>query len=281
MLYYDPSESGLPDSVIAYGNPCCFLEETSGADMLITSATFPCTTTTLLRRHLDCNAILVQRKSGNDFINSLGSRLSESIARMVTITSNSNQRILLYTGVFSEENGKLVLNGRVTHASYMSFIKSVDWFHHRGGKSVNLANDDLILQWIMSIEKDLEVIANKLQTDVYPTHDYPPDEGMFQVPVEVRDWRVTLATFPGIGPEKCNVLFNHLREKYGKPVSLLVALHYVMQNENKVHGWGKVARQSVMHWLGIEKVSDLSFEYQFPRYAKNIGGKIIEIDEGV
>jgi len=280
-LYYDLSEVNLlPEDVIAYGKPCAFLEEVTGADMLVTITPFPCTTEILLARHIERGAIMIQRKSGGDLINSFGARLNTAIVNMLSCKAkSSNQRVLLYTGIFAERGGNLVLNDKQLNTNYMSFRKALDWWQYRGGKVANLPSDSLILPWVQSLEKDLETLQEEKQVEFYPSFgSFPPDEDVLQLPIEVRDWRVTLATFPGIGPEKCNALFNHLKEIYNQPVTLWIALHYIMQDESKVPGWGKAAKQSVKRWLGIETDTDFYFGYHLFPYAKNIRGKIVEVE---
>jgi len=158
-VYYDISEQGtnLPLDVIEYGKSCSFLEKHTGADIMVSPLGIPCVTETLLFKHIEAGAFLIQRKSGLDLVNSLGERLNEAIARMVeTCTITSNQRILLYTGMFSDAgNDTLTLDGKRLNVSYGAFSKALDWWQYRGGKVKNLPTDEHFFRGLEALRRTL------------------------------------------------------------------------------------------------------------------------------
>lgn len=285
-IYYDISEQGtnLPLDVIKYGKSCSFLEKHTGADIMVSPLGIPCVTETLLFRHIEAGAFLIQRKSGLDLVNSLGERLNEAIARMVeTSTISSSQRILLYTGDFSDAgDDTLTLNGKRLNVSYGAFSKALDWWQRRGGDVKNLPTDEHILPWLRSIEADFNIFKKSPQKDVYPTRYYPTDppasDDILQLPVAVRDWRITLATFPGIGADKCNALYKKMLEIYGNPGTLWMALHYAIQNESNIPGWGNETKAKARRWLGIAQDTDFYFGYQLMPPVEKSGSNLVEYD---
>jgi len=292
MIYYDASEARegtkLPQDVIAYGKPYPDLEAITGGDFVIVPelsladkvrlkektkrelseesgvsvkdllALGRVSTEDILIEYLFAGSVIVQRKSGFDLISSIQERLDESLARMIVVAPFGCQRILLYTGVFDEKDGKLIVNGKQTAHSYWSFQMALTAWGNKGGRSICLPRDGMILTWCQYMEKKLLEYKQKNIKWVIPTTYFPPDmpeiDGMLQVPVAVRDGRKTLATFPNWGADKVNLLWTHLQQKFNiKEVStfflLMYATNYVTAEE--VKGIGKKAIDSAREWMGI------------------------------
>lgn len=284
MIYFDITEKELPIEIIKSGKSCSFLEHETGADIIVTPLGIPCLTPHLLFKHIESGAFLIQIKRGMDLVNSFGERLNLSIAKMLeTNTITSNQRILLCVGEFSDAgNDTLLVNGKITNTRFTAFSKALDWWQYRGGKVKMLPTESHVYPWLKSLENDFLVFSERPQKNVYPTKYYPPDkpsdDDVLQLPIQVRDWRITLATFPGIGPDKCDALYKKIIEIYGTPGTLWMALHYAIQEESNIPGWGKETKAKARKWLGIAQDTDFYFGYQIlPPVEKN-GANIVEYD---
>jgi hypothetical protein len=293
MIYYDHTEaregSKLPNDVIAYGKPYPNLEQITGGDLVIVPELSPAdevrigekskkqlseetglsvrelltlgrkSAEDILFEYTHTGAVIVQRKSGFDLISSIHERLDDSLARMMVAAPNRCQRILLYTGVFDENNGDLVFNGKRTSHSYWSVQMALTAYGNKGGRIVNLPRDSMILDWCKFMEKKLLSYKHKDTKWIIPTVYYPPDYdetgSVFQVPVAVNDGRKTLATFPNWGPDKVNLLWEHLKEKFEKePTTFFLLMYATNYNTAKVvKGIGEKAIKSAREWLGIHE----------------------------
>lgn len=293
MLYYDGSEarvrSRLPADVIAYGKPYPELEALTGADFIIVPEISIADQVRLSERPLPIlakelelsvpevvklkqldaqdvlisysvnGAALVQRKSGMDLLNSLGERLNDCLARMHIISMLNCQRILLYTGQFEHKGRALWYNGNITPYRWDSFMGALIKFQDRGGILTNLPADSDILDWIKLKERNLREYQTKAEKSVYATPCYPPDAAAqngptFQMPITVRDARLTLNTFPGLGPSKINALWEYVRGVLGYTPALYDLLRYATSPETAkyVGGWGAKIIQNNREWLGLD-----------------------------
>ena len=294
-LFYDASEgrstTRMPQDVIDYGYVWNSIERETGGDFIIAPELCITHKVILLCRKLtvaqvakslnlsiadvvkmrseetDMDSVLfeylyrgslvVQRKSGSDLIASIqGPRLEESLARMNKAVPCRSQRVLLYTGSFTEKDGLVELDGKHTGLSYMSFVMALTAWGNRGGVSINLQRDSMILEWIQLVEKQLASYEHKSVKDVYPTVYYPPDMAddydMLQMPIEVSDWRKTMITFPGLGPDKVNALKRKLETDLNY-ATLWNALQYATTPSiaKELKGWGPKSVESVRKWLEI------------------------------
>jgi len=294
-LFYDASEArsttNLPQDVIDYGYVWNAIERETGGDFIIAPELCPthkaillCGKLTLaqvakhmklsiadvvkmraekedmdsvLFEYLYRGSLVVQRKSGSDLIASIqGPRLEESLSRMNRAVPFRSQRVLLYTGNFTEKDGLVELNGSRTGLSYMAFVMALTAWGNRGGVSVNLQRDEMILKWIKLVEKQLASYEHTSVKDVYPSVYYPPDMpddlDLLQMPIEVLDWRKTLVTFPGLGPDKANSLKRKLESDFDR-ATLWNALQYATtpSTAKELKGWGPKSVESVRRWLEI------------------------------
>lgn len=293
-LFYDSTESRegsrLPSDVIEYGYRWDGVEAETGGDFIVTpglsdthkvailSERFTAVQiakkigvtisdvvkmqhdsenmNNLLYEYLYRGALVVQRKSGGDLLSSIqSSRLDESLARMNRAVPYSAQRVLLYTGVFSEHNGKVALDGRVTGMGYMAFAMALTAWSNKGGVTVNLSDDSHILKWVQLVEEKLDEYKHTNSKMIYSTVYYPPDmpdvDDALQMPIEVNDWRKTMVTFPGLGPDRVNSLRDCLVEKYEKATLWSALQHATSPSAKDIHGWGPKSIESVRRWLGI------------------------------
>lgn len=292
-LYYDVSESRkgsrLPQDVIEYGKSYPGLEEVTGADFVIipeysitdrvkhSDKPLPVTAKEFDLSVPDCakmrassdadiiveyavsGALLVQRKSGMDLMNSLGERMNDALSRMWVLgTYSAGQRILLYTGNYSRaSNGQLMLNGNKVNYDYFSFTCALDSFHDRGGVTVNLADDSLMLQWIKYRERKLKEYQHNdthwIFSNVCYPEDLPRPDDPLQLPRKVSDARLFVASIPGLGVDKVNALWYYVMDIVGQPPNLYQLLQYATSYETAkyVSGWGKKSIENTRAYLGL------------------------------
>jgi len=278
-LFYDGTESRsgslLPENVVEYGYRWNRVEAETGGDFVVTPSLSKTHKAILMSRkmtsaqvakalaisipevikmqsaeadmdsvlyeYLYLGSIVVQRKSGNDLISSVqGPRLEEALSRMNRAVPYRSQRMLLYTGTFGEKNGYVTLDGKVTGLQYMAFAMALTAWCNRGGTLIHLESDNMILEWVKLLEKQLESYHNVSTKFVYPETYYPSDMpdvyDLLQLPIEVIDWRKTMVTFPGLGPDRVNALKKHLEEQYGT-ATLWNALQVATSKSAKsIHG---------------------------------------------
>lgn len=214
VIALDPTEirpgSRLPDmpgAVLAAG-----LEAATGADMMLSVYAAPVASPALIQTHVAHGAILVQRKSGDDYINSMGARLNDSLSRMWETGAPQCRKVLLIVGALSADaSGLAVWNGRLMDRSYLSVLGAASRWHDRGGVVEWLASDDIIPAWC---EMKLAHLAEYYGPGGEMKHFYPdielrlPDlNDPLQMPVKVRDGRITLVTLPGIGEKLASELW--------------------------------------------------------------------------
>lgn len=233
MIILDNSEQRVNSITSVTGDnvkSCGWLEEKSGADLIITPLSLPLVPATF-EKHMKSGAILVQVKHGTDFTNSFGERLNNSIAKMVECAPYCHywQRILVTTGMFipDTENGKMLVGIVETNRGGKVFIRWMDsgkdkkaydssirhWIF-RGGSVQQLSMSNDLNDWLLETEKDLKHILDNPTKEVWPKnpelYDPPISDDPLQLPVRVTDARVMLAAIPGVGPVKVNALWNEL-----------------------------------------------------------------------
>ena len=192
MIYYEPNEalerSKLPQNVIDRGVKMPGLEASTGADLLVVPEDSNYERAIIMQsrgsnlmdisKQLDiklpdlinlindplgyaipqwlfAGAILVQRKSGDDFVQSMGARLNDSIAKMCEVSHKQYQRVILVTGVFSKKDDTLILDGKITNWKYSSFQGAVSSIKYKGACVEFVPTDADILDWIRVQEKQL------------------------------------------------------------------------------------------------------------------------------
>ena len=227
----------------------------------------------VLYEYLYLGSVVVQRKSGSDLIASVqGSRLEEALSRMNRAVPYRSQRMLLYTGKFGEKDGYVTLDDRVTGLKYMAFVMALTAWCNRGGTIVHLESDAMILEWIQLLEKQLESYRHTSTKYVYSETYFPSDMpdvyDLLQLPIEVIDWRKTMVTFPGLGPDRVNALRNHLEEEYGKAILWNALQVATSQSAKSISGWGPKSIKNVRAWLGIPDGYELVLQ---PEIGENDG----------
>lgn len=214
---------------------CNWLEERTGADLMITPLSLPLVPATF-EKHLKSGALLVQVKHGSDFTNSIGERLNTSIAKMVECGElHYWQRVLVVTGMFvpDTETGNMLVGTVETNKNGKVFVRWMDsgkdskacysalrHWGFRGGLPLQLSTVGDFDNWCQETDRDLKYLLDNPTKEVWPSnpqlYDPPVPDDPLQLPVRVNDFRVTLATFPGIGPVRANEMWKELGGNGGK-----------------------------------------------------------------
>lgn len=306
MIYYEPNEanpqSKLPTDVLQAGKPFPGLEEITGADFIVLpekeksdyekvqelkddgknlmqiskqmdmelpdiielSEGDP---KTVLHEWLIAGALLVQRKSGRDFLASLGERLNHSVAKMREVAWRQYQCIVLVTGKFEKSSQFVVLNGKKTQWKWHSYIGAMESIKYKGAIIETVLSDNDIKDWI---ERQQQRMLSYKRQDVkwiVPTVYYPPDlpdtDDPLQLMRPVTDARLALVQIPGWGTEKVNALQEHvqksLRLQYASP-SLFQLLSYATSPETAKHisGIGPKLIQNARNYVGLQESEHLA-----------------------
>ena len=247
MIVCDATElrqgSKLPDipGVVASD----ILEKLTGADIMVSPVSLPPKSEGLIKKHLERGAVLIQRKSGEDLIASIPTRLENSLAKMTSTAYYPYQSMLLFSGKLEiSPAGMAIVNGNETGMSYMAVIGALDAWTLRGGTYINLPSDDLIPEFLRDKEKRIQDYSTHPVRYSYPV-------APFQRVEDVTDWRITLATFPLIGEARAQKVKQELiRMKLGD--SLLQALVYLTNGSIITpDGGGRTVVAACREWMGL------------------------------
>lgn len=272
------------------------LENLTGADLMISTLKLPITEK-LLPRHISAGALLVQRKSGEDMIRSIGGRILHSLAKMRSTGAAQWQCVLLSTGFFipNYKTGEVQV-GRLIDAegvpdiawhtvkwSYQALATEIRRYHMRGGVYVPLTCNEEIVGWVQQAEADLIALRDDKVKQVWPdARDYPPDPpapgDILQELRPVTDWRRAFAQLDGVGPVRANAMYHRIAKwlKEQRPASsgfkaedwvptmghaLVWATteHPEKMRIPKVKGWGKGTRRKVREQFGLGEGMDLKY----------------------
>jgi hypothetical protein len=286
MIVVDTSEltsdSRLPP--IPNSSTSDILEKLTGGDILISPLSMPATTETLIRRHVDAGAVLINRKSMADMLSSIASgSINTILARMLAAGAKYTwQRVIMSTGVYAPDldTGSVLIGeprqsptgntyiylqqvtpqGLPSYKAYASIRRRIAM---RGGYYLPLVCDDEIPGELLAWEKDLQELSET--KEVWPMVakmvDPPACDDPLQTPVEVKDWRAVLVAFPGLGPAKVNALRTAMLE-FGAEDTLFQALFLASAQGRlgmpKVPGWGPNTIQSMRDALGLQDGLDIT-----------------------
>lgn len=215
-------------------------EKATGADLIISPINnFPDPITrTLAKRHIVEGASLVQIKFGQDMIASiLDGRINEAIDRMLSLGAMTWQCIVLEIGIFSEKDGKLLINKSPSYGikEYRNYLIAKQMYIKRGVAVINIPGGRYLTPWI---ETEAKAIQNSLDRPVEAVYPFSPlfyeedvtprnHEGIandktlnpllrewdqMQRLEIVNDIRLTFRTIPGIGDELATRIYNYLGE---------------------------------------------------------------------
>jgi hypothetical protein len=262
---------------------------------MVTLRRFPATNETLIRKHVESGAILVQLKFGSDLISSItDERINIALARMIEAgTTRPHQRVILGAGLYLPDlsTGKTLCGQVVKQTAGRVIIKwrssepEVDYralatirrrIAMRGGVFVNLTCDEEVVGELYAMESDLKFISSRDTKELLHLPQFPPDPpdptDPLQVPIEVKGARLVIAAHHGIGPKRTNDLWNALREHNEKVLegtdvdpepTLIQAMSWIWECNRewavpkKVPGWGKRSLKTVREQWGLMEHQDM------------------------
>ena len=206
------------------------LEALTGADFLVSPAEFPATCEGLIRRHVEAGAMLIQRKSLRDLVESCTDErgIKASLARMHEVGAAWWQCVVLASGVFMpdmrsglckvgtptlHDNGRIDFHWQKTTVQYKAFATAKRRFPLRGGWIDIVSCDDEIPGWLQNMERDLQLLKAQPVCELYPELErFPPEDcDPFQEMREITDARTVLAALHGIGKVKATALWNAVK----------------------------------------------------------------------
>lgn len=255
-IYVDPTEvragSRLPDMpgvVVVDG-----LEALTGADLMLSVFSAPTTSEHLIRKHVSAGALLVQRKSGEDLINSMGAHLNSALDRMWTITQRQVQCVLLFSGILAADaSGMALIDGRLSGVNYLSVLSAMSRWHDRGGVVEQVAGDALIGAWC---DMKLGHLREYSTPEGEVKHFYPDTSlrvvdksDPMQMLIKVKDGRVTLATLPGIGAKTADELWTWGNGDLARIIDALCTMT-TLKREDRPRGIGPATIKAVRAWFG-------------------------------
>ena len=234
------------------------LEEITGCDFMLSRMAFPATTEELIKMHIQNGALLVQRKHGRDLSSSVGERMNSSLARMREIGATQCQCVLLFIGMLTEQNGEAIINRQNTKMQFFQVQSAISRWHDRGGVVETLHKASLVEQWCNMKVRHLEEYAEKPEREFFP--DNPSVHKMdkvLQVLMPVKDARITLCTFPGIGEKTATLLMDEF-------IYLSDAMAWLTfpdtKDSMKIKGIGKKTKEKAREWLGLPDVMVMHVE---------------------
>lgn len=251
MLYYDATESRantrLHPSILDLGEPVVGLEPATGADLLISprGAGLASNVNRLpgkvqLPLYLE-HGWLIQRKSGNDLLNSIQD-LRRIILRMRSAGDSKHAKCwLLICGQYEcSRDGKVIVDGWTSGWQWTALQGALEVWQLLGGHISLHPSDEaaaiVLERWTRNIQKMAQI--QQENTELAPA---PPPTITF----DPNPWRTVLMGFPHIG----DVLSNKIAEHCGNLVESL--LWMTQQDGHGVPGVGEKMRRDWREFLGL------------------------------
>ncbi len=246
------------------------LEEITGADFMISQLSIPTTTPTLIEKHIESGALMVQRKHGLDLSSSVGERLNSSLAKMVATGAKQSQCILLFVGFLTEDDeGFAVINKQRAHMPFLSVQGAISKWHDRGGVYENLSRPKSLPEWCRMKLRHLNEYKQLPIKRVLQKPAKIEEFNSLQIPVLVEDGRNLLIVLPGIGLKTANILF---KEFDGNVSEILCWLSDTdMKTKQKIKGIGPKTVENFRKFIGIDDVMGLELRV-LPEILENKSG---------
>lgn len=213
MIYYDVSEgranTRLSEKILDLGQPVVGLESATGADLLISPKeglggnvnNLP--DSALLPLYIQ-SGFLVQRKSGNDFLNSI-QKLGNILWRMRVVGDKAGARcwLLVCADIRMSSDGKTILDNQDTGWNFLSVQGALYNWSILGGH-YSVVNNDVECTRILRYWDDLVPKFAEFDKKGFELKPNIPEVDYGQYP-----WRDTLMTFPGIGDVMADKIAEH------------------------------------------------------------------------
>jgi len=266
MISIDPTEARstdsyqtrLPDSVVDAAVQIPGLEQTTGADIIVSAQALPPDLSSdplpvparrMLQRAAKF-AVFVQRKSGGDFLNSIP-HLAEIEERMQGWCRPGACWLLVTSLNLSTGNA----DGRDRDWTPEAVQGALLWWQLRGGHVAVLPDDSSISAWIEQMHQavlKIEAEPVKWCCDKRAFAQFPP---LQQLEYDAEDWRSTGSAFPrGWGEAKREAVWQALTEN-GQEPTLLNAISIVCNKKIHIAGIGPKLTQALQEWVGYKETS--------------------------
>lgn len=259
------------------------LERLTGADMMVSPVdNLPNPITqTLAKKHIIEGASLIQIKFGQDMIASiLDGRINEAIDRMLSLNAMTWQCLVLEVGIFSEKNGKLLINKSPAYGikKYWNYLTAKQMYIKRGITMVSIPGGRYLAPWIEAEAKSIQNSLDRPVEAVYPFSPLFYEEDVTPRNHEsvandktlnpfLREWndmqrlkivndiRLTFRTIPGVGDELATRIYNYIcGVPLGEGCSFYDFIGIVASEDIlKVEGIGKTKLDRIKKWLGEGK----------------------------
>jgi len=299
MIGIDPTESRegsrLPEAVQSCAVEIAGFEERTGADMLLTSERIllqdmrqdNALVRATLRKYLE-SGLLIQRKSGGDFVNSIPDLAD--IHRRMREWASPERCVLLITDLEFDRNGYAIAGGRSTGWTLESIRGKLRWWCVRGGWYDILTDDDQIGGWLTAMSEILSKCAEN------PSVTTAPEHPLQKLSSEPDNWVTTGSLFPrGVGRKKREALARQIDpecDAIESPPSLGQVLLYTTSGRLKqAQGWGRTlldrmreycgirGRQVIRDVLGFSEIS-IAFPKDLPIQVSGEGIKLTVLPDG-
>ena len=256
-IYIDPTEaspqSRLPTSFLDSAEVLPSLERYTGADFLVTP--YPHKLSTLgdslpsqlsLERAVEFG-VLVQRKSGGDFVNSIP-KLKEIQCRM-SEWAKCGGCWLLITGLTFGKSGLVIVDGQASQVTFSQVRGAMRFWQLRGGNVEVLQSDDQIDGWCKEMLGYLQTIESVPERKM--VHKPP----LQKLSMEDLNWVTTGSAFPqSIGRHRRTALYDELVNRNVEP-NLANAMCLLTSDQlESVPGWGTKTSRDVREWWGASGV---------------------------
>ena len=252
FILCDPTEERhLPQSLKDYIREYVSgLEELTGSDFIITPLALPAKTDAMIRKHAE-SGLCIQRKDVGDLLASIqDNRMWGQLDRMKQVTPTP---FMFLTGDLKcDRNSNAVVDGRDTQMNYYAVQMALFRWQMCGGYILNPSRDTVMADMCRVLHSS---IVERMDEGGWPDKSYsrPVPQMLYEVPSVQR----TLLTFPGLGSDRAEAVYQFALGKVDKPT--LMDCMIVLQDE-KIEGIGKVTQKRVLDFIGWQDVNDTEKE---------------------
>lgn len=248
MIYYDPTEgrenTKLDVALLEAGEAVQGLEAVTGADLLVTAQELSTLDASKpagkLALESACKSgILIQRKSGHDFLGSIPN-LGSIAARM-----NACDPLGVYLAIdgrfFSSDTGMTVCNGRHTNWNYNAFVGAIDAWQIYGGFVMQFDNADGLCKWVLHRNKNVK----KMLMDKPKTVMAKSRKQTQHLLIDTNPQKGVLMAFPHVGDVGANVILDYCGG------SLAWSLSWMSDPDATMNGVGIAKKTAWRAYLGL------------------------------
>jgi len=262
VISIDPTEARstksyqtrLPDSVINAAVQVPGLEQTTGADIIVSAKALPPDLSAdplpvPIRRMFERAteySIFVQRKSGGDFLNSIPD-LARIQARMMEWCNAGGCWLLITSLDLSTGNA----DGRDRDWTPEAVQGALLWWQLRGGHVAVLPDDDGIGPWLETMHQAVYKAESEPIKWTHSSHLIDWHAVQMALPYRTEDWSTTGSAFPrGWGDAKREALWKAAYEHCDNQATLMNAYRLLLKDGIKIAGIGPKLTANLAKWIG-------------------------------